>query len=265
MTAIMSPGMAARWVDHPALPPATLAALQEAAGNGAGIANGPRLALRRSITFASTDHMRPILTHVIIRNGTAYVTDTYRIAAVPLGTHALDGYNLPAKELAKALTTPKRGAVAEVRTTLDAVEITCGARVTTLERLRADAPDLEAFIPAASAAMWTATVARADLVGIATRAGVLHKHAGVIVPVGLAAADGRLTAEQSHSALGRYTEWAPATVSGTPSTVLFNPRFLLDFVNYIEGDTITLRFGCEPATISAEDGAGNRAVLMARR
>jgi hypothetical protein len=178
----------------------------------AKLAPADKAALETVARFAATDTARPILCGVLVLEGFAVATDSYRLAAVAVSPAVPAG-----------LWQAKPAAAGRFVPLVDSSGETVPA--TSFPQWRMLVPD--------AAAESTVTVAPAELRDAIARAGVIGNGAAVSTPVRLFADDGRLWVHAESGDIGSFREWMPATYTGetVPAVGLAaNPKYLADML-----------------------------------
>jgi DNA polymerase-3 subunit beta len=208
---------------------------------------------------AGRDDTLPVLTGVRIEiDGdrlTLAATDRYRLAVRELRWRPEDADGsgtalVPAKTLAETARSLS-GAGVDVEVALGAgpsgealAGFAGGGRETTTRLVDGQFPDYRRLLPAHSPL--EAEIAIAPLAEAVKRVALVAARAA---PVQLQFAADELVLEAGSGTEAQARESLPVTYAGPPLSVAFNPQYLLDGLNALESDTLSIGF------ISADDAA----------
>lgn len=220
-------------------------------------------ALRQVVRAASTDNDRPVLTGVLMaatETGLRLVaTDSYRLAVRDLPGSTVLGAGqkvlLPSRALAE-LQRLLVGAGHEVSLRLGEFEahFEVGPTRLTTRLLEGDYPNYAGLIP--NAYPNRLVVGRDGLLDAVRRVRLMTRDA--TTPVRLALRPDGVELTVITPDLGQATEDVDAKYEGTEFTIAFNPAYLSEGVEAIEGDEVALEAqdAGKPATLRATLGAG---------
>lgn len=210
---------------------------------------------------ASHDEARPVLTGTLVdataEKVTLVSTDSYRLAVREIP------WTGPAEQIkrvipARALVEAARAADGDAEIRIDlgesqAVFTVEGRRLTT-RLIEGEFPNWGQLIPADLPNQLR--VDRELFAEAVRRVGILAQ-SGAPVRIELGADGARLGAGSQD--VGEATELVQGKFEGEPLTVAFNPAYLLDGINAVEGGELVMavRDGLKPAVVRApEDGSG---------
>lgn len=225
-------------------------------------------ALRQVVRAASKDDLRPILTGVLLAShggGLRLVaTDSYRLAVrdlkgvsmLPEGQRVL----VAAKGLAEVQRLAGDGEIEVVLRERDVVFRTSRAEVTA-RLIEGDFPNYEQLIP--SGYPNRLVVAREALLESLDRVQIVGQNRDNAA-VRLAMSASGLELSMSAQDVGNAQESLDAKYEGNELTVAFNPVFLRDGVDAIDGSEVALDTvdPLKPATLRAVDGGDFLYLLM---
>jgi DNA polymerase III subunit beta len=228
-------------------------------------------ALRQVVRAASGDDARPVLTGVLMAADEAglklVATDSYRLAVRELpGSTAL--------AVGQKVLVPSR-ALAELQRLLGGVsdggDITLrlgeyeaafdlGPTRLTTRLLQGDYPNYAGLIPARYPNRLI--VGREALLDAVRRVKLMVRDANTPVRMALRADGIELTVVTPD--LGQATEEVDAKYEGAEMTIAFNPAYLIDGAEAIDGDEVALEAldGTKPATLRATEGGDYLYLLM---
>ena len=234
----------------------------EVQGHAVAIAEAPELgrALRQVVRAASTDEVRPVLTGVLwsFSEGTVRLvaTDSYRLAlrevtlkeGPPEGEMIIPGRTLV--ELGRHLTGPGAGGEMTIRIGESQVGCVVGRTSLVSRLIEGEFPKYRALVP--DGYPNRLTVNREAFAQAVQRVSIV---AGQNTPVKIHLADEvRLTAVEA--GIGEAVDdLEGATYDGEPMVVAFNPRFLGDGLDALEGDQAVLEVmsPTKPGVLRGED------------
>jgi DNA polymerase-3 subunit beta len=195
---------------------------------------------------ASRDDMRPVLTGVLVTAAgnemTMVATDSYRLAVKRTELEAaIDGEleaNIPARalrELSRILSTE---GVDEVAVTLLANQaiFEAGAVVLSTRLIDGQFPNFRQLLP--ESYEHDVRLPRADFLEVTRR---ISQMAQGNPPLRLAFAPGELTVAAETPDVGDAVETMPAAFEGEPLEIGFNPEFLKEGIESVEGDEVVMR------------------------
>jgi DNA polymerase III subunit beta len=225
-------------------------------------------ALRQVVRAASKDDLRPILTGVLLTtngNGLRLVaTDSYRLAVRDLtGVNMLDEGQrvlVAAKGLAEVQRLAGDGEIEVVLRERDVVFRTSRAEVTA-RLIEGDFPNYEQLIP--SGYPNRLTVGREALLDALDRVQIVGQNRDNAA-VRLAMSAEGLELSMSAQDVGSAQETLDAKFEGGELTAAFNPVFLRDGVEAMDGDEVALETidPLKPATLRTADGGDFLYLLM---
>ena len=226
-------------------------------------------ALRQVVRAASTDNDRPVLTGVLMaatETGLRLVaTDSYRLAVRDLPGSTILGAGqkvlLPSRALAEVQRLLSSGSE-EVSLRLGEFEaqFEVGPTRLTTRLLEGEYPNYTNLIPKGYPNRLV--VGREPLLDAVRRVRLMTRDATTPVRLSLRADGVELTVITPD--LGQATEDVDAKYEGTEMTIAFNPAYLADGVEAIEGDEIALESqdAAKPATIRAVEGPDYLYLIM---
>jgi DNA polymerase-3 subunit beta len=225
-------------------------------------------ALRQVVRAASRDDLRPILTGVLLTaqgQGLRLVaTDSYRLALRDLPGVSMLGEGQRVLVAAKGLHEVQRlagdGEIEVVLRERDVVFRTSRAEVTA-RLIEGDFPNYEQLIP--SGYPNRLTIVREALLESLDRVQIVGQGRDNAA-VRLSMTAGGLELSMSAQDVGSATETVDAKFEGSELTVAFNPGFLREGVDAIEGPEVLLETidPLKPATLRAADGGDFLYLLM---
>ncbi len=261
---------------------AEVSRLSSADGDGVSLPAG-RFAegLRQVVRAALTDDTRaPQLTGVLMLptpTGLRLVaTDSYRLAFKDLagvsGPSGTGDVLVPARALAEVQRlvgsqpeAKEDGDAAPVvfrRGELDAV-FDLGEVQLTTRLLRGPFPDYERLLPPSYPNSFTA--AREDLAAALRRVRLMVRDTkDVTTPVRISFAEDGVELTVLTAETGRASERVDGSYAGEETTIAFNPGYLLDGIDAIRSDTVTLQVidSSKPATVQGQGEDDYRYLLM---
>jgi DNA polymerase III subunit beta len=192
---------------------------------------------------ASRDESRPVLTGILVRfEGEKLVmaaTDSYRLAVKETSMEAA-GPELDAIVPARALL--ELGRVAQ-----DASELQLGLQenqvlfasdgiLLTTRRIEGQFPNYRQLLPESFES--EVTLPREELLDVVRRVAVMAQRNA---PLRLRFAEGELTVSAQTQDVGEAHEAMPAPFTGEPLDIGFNPEFLRDGIESVDGDELRLK------------------------
>lgn len=216
---------------------------------GEGV-NLPAAALAETIDrvarAASRDEVRPILTGVLLeaeeRRLTMVATDSYRLSVKHSELGAAVGEPLTANVPARALRELSRAIASEEP---DEVEIAmprnqavfrAGSVVLSSRLIEGQFPSWRQLIP--ESFEHEVRLPREELLDVARRIGQLAQRNA---PLRLAFSEGELTVAAETPDVGDASESMPAPFAGEPLEIAFNPQFLVDGIDTVDGEEIAIQ------------------------
>jgi DNA polymerase III subunit beta len=195
---------------------------------------------------ASRDEVRPILTGVLVvaeeSTLTMVATDSYRLSVKHSELDQPVTARLEANVPAKALRELGRIAVQEgaerVEIALGRNQIVCRLGSVTLSSrlIEGQFPSWRQLIP--ESFEHEIRLPRDEFLEITRRIGQLAQRNA---PLRLAFAEGELTVAAETPEIGDAAEGLPAPFGGEPMEIAFNPQFLIEGIESVEGDELVLR------------------------
>jgi DNA polymerase-3 subunit beta len=210
----------------------------------------PAAALEASIELvaraASRDDMRPVLTGVFVVAGgtemTMVATDSYRLAVNRTELEAdLGGEieaNIPARalrELGRILSSEGAEAAAISLLANQAV-FEAGSITLTTRLIEGQFPNFRQLLP--ESYEHDVRLPRSEFLDVARRVSQLAQRNA---PLRLSFASGELTVAAETPDVGDATETMPAAFDGEPLEIGFNPEFLKEGIESVDGEEILLR------------------------
>lgn len=195
---------------------------------------------------ASRDDMRPVLTGVLITAGgeelTMVATDSYRLAVkrTVLGS-GIDGEleaNVPARALRELSRIVSAEGVEQVAVSLlrNQAVFRAGSIVLSTRLIEGQFPNFRQLLP--ESYEHDVRLPRTELLEVTRRVSQLAQRNA---PLRLSFAPGELTVAASTPDVGDAEEKMPAGFEGEPLEIGFNPEFLRDGIESVEGDELMLR------------------------
>ena len=236
--------------DFPRLPETSAAEL-------AAVDAGPLLETTGRVSrAASRDESRPVLTGILVRfEGEKLVmaaTDSYRLAvketAIGSGAPELDAL-VPARALGE-LTRIAQGADGlKIGVLENQVVFAIDGVLLTTRRIEGQFPNYRQLLP--ETFEHELPLPREELLDVVRRVSVMAQRNA---PIRLRFAEGELTVSAQTQDVGEARETLPAPFSAEPLEIGFNPDFLRDGIESVEGDEIRLKLisSLRPAVIQGE-------------
>lgn len=203
-------------------------------------------AIEKVARAASRDEVRPILTGVLMQAEgtelTLVATDSYRLSVKHSALEApvaqpLDA-NVPARalnELARAIATEGADEV-EIAMPRNQVVFRAGAVLLSSRLIEGQFPSWRQLIP--EAFEHEVRLPRGEVLDVARRIGQLAQRNA---PIRLAFSDGELRVAAETPDVGDASESLPAPFEGEPIEIAFNPQFLIDGIDSIDGDELSIQ------------------------
>jgi DNA polymerase III subunit beta len=218
---------------------------------------------------ASRDDMRPVLTGVFVtaagREMTMVATDSYRLAVKRTELKSELGgeidANIPARalrELGRILSTE---GVEEATVSLLANQAVfeAGAIVLTTRLIEGQFPNFRQLLP--ESYEHDVRLPRGDFLEVARRVSQLAQRNA---PLRLSFAPGELTVAAETPDVGDAKETMPAAFEGEPLEIGFNPEFLKEGIESVEGEEVLLRLisPLRPGLLQPVEGEDFRYLVM---
>ncbi len=218
---------------------------------------------------ASRDDMRPVLTGVFVaaagREMTMVATDSYRLAVKRTELESELGgeidANIPARalrELGRILSTE---GVEEATVSLlpNQAVFEAGAIVLTTRLIEGQFPNFRQLLP--ESYEHDVRLPRSDFLEVARRVSQLAQRNA---PLRLSFAPGELTVAAETPDVGDAEETMPAAFEGEPLEIGFNPEFLKEGIESVEGEEVLLRLisPLRPGLLQPVEGEDFRYLVM---
>jgi DNA polymerase III subunit beta len=218
---------------------------------------------------ASRDETRPVLTGILVSAGEQELrmaaTDSYRLAVKdttldsPLSR--LFEANVPARALQELTRIVQHGAADRISVSLRANQVVFEAAGVLLSSRLIDGqfPNVRQLLP--EAYEHELQLAGAEITDVVRRISLLaQKNA----PLRLSFSEGELVVSARTPDVGEARETVPVPFQGEPFEIGFNPEFLRDGLEALEGSDILLKLisPLRPGLIEAADGSGFQYLLM---
>lgn len=230
------------------LPPEDFPTLPEAGGDGA--MKIPAEALESSIELvaraASRDDMRPVLTGVFVsaagREMTMVATDSYRLAVKRTELENDLGGELEANIPARALRELSRILSAEgaeeaaIALLPNQAVVEAGSITLTTRLIDGQFPNFRQLLP--ESYEHDVRLPRDEFLAVARRVSQMAQRNA---PLRLSFANGELTVAATTPDVGDAVETMPAAFEGEEMEIGFNPEFLREGIESVEGDEVMLR------------------------
>jgi DNA polymerase-3 subunit beta len=227
---------------------------------GAGLYSIDRAALVSTAVkvsrSASRDESRPVLTGILVRFEPGKVvmaaTDSYRLSVkeTPLEGEAPELEAIvPARALAELARIAQGDGELQLGVHENQVVFTIDGTVLTTRRIDGQFPNYSQLLP--ETFEHELTIPRDELLDVVRRAAVMSQRNS---PLRLRFADGELTVSAQTQDLGEAHESMPVSFSGEPLEIGFNPDFLREGIESIDGDELRLKLisPLRPGLIQAE-------------
>ncbi len=218
---------------------------------------------------ASRDDMRPVLTGVFIAAAgsemTMVATDSYRLAVkrTELGSELggeIDA-NIPARALRELSRILSGEGVAEAKVHLMANQAVfeAGAITLTTRLIEGQFPNFRQLLP--ESYEHDVRLPRVDFLDVTRRVSQLAQRNA---PLRLSFAPGELTVAAETPDVGDAEETMPAAFEGEPLEIGFNPEFLKEGIESVEGDEVLLRLisPLRPGLLQPVEGDDFRYLVM---
>jgi DNA polymerase-3 subunit beta len=202
--------------------------------------------IERVARAASRDEVRPILTGVLLQAEgntlTMVATDSYRLSVkhteLEGGVSQTLEANVPARalrELARIIATDGPEEV-EIGLPRNQAIFKAGGVVLTSRLIEGQFPSWRQLIP--ESFEHEVRLPRGELLEVTRRIGQLAQRNA---PLRLALSEGELTVAAETPDIGDASEAMPAPYSAEPMEIAFNPQFLIEGIDSIDGDEIALQ------------------------
>ena len=195
---------------------------------------------------ASRDDMRPVLTGVLVSGGdgemTMVATDSYRLAVKRTELEGGIGgeleANIPARALRELGRIVSSGVVEEVEVVLlrNQAVFKAGEIVLNTRLIEGQFPNFRQLLP--ESYEHDVRLPRGDFLDVTRRVSQLAQRNA---PLRLSFSPGELTVAASTPDVGDAEETMPAAFEGEPLEIGFNPEFLKEGIESVEGDEVMLR------------------------
>jgi DNA polymerase III subunit beta len=217
---------------------------------------------------ASRDDMRPVLTGTLVRAAgremTMVATDSYRLSVKRTDLEAEVGEleaNVPARalrELARILVGEEAETV-EISLLPNQAVFTGGRVVLTTRLIEGQFPNHEQLLP--ESFEHDVRLPREEFLEVTRRVSQLAQRNA---PLRLSFKPGELTVAAETPEVGDATETMPAAFEGEPLEIGFNPEFLKDGIDSVQGDELLLRLisPLRPGLLQPGEGEDFRYLVM---
>jgi DNA polymerase-3 subunit beta len=192
---------------------------------------------------ASRDESRPVLTGILVRFEPGKVvmaaTDSYRLSVkeTPLEGDAPELEAIvPARALGELARIAHGDGELQLGVHENQVVFTVDGTVLTTRRIDGQFPNYSQLLP--ESFEHELTIARDELLEVVRRTAVMSQRNS---PLRLRFAEGELTVSAQTQDLGEAHESMPVPFSGEPLEIGFNPDFLREGIESIEGDELRLK------------------------
>jgi len=218
---------------------------------------------------ASRDETRPVLTGVLVsateQELRMAATDSYRLAVkdTTLDSPLARGFeaNVPARALQELTRIVQHGNAERIAVSLRSNQVVFEVAGVVLSSRLIDGqfPNVRTLVP--EAYEHELQLAGAEITDVVRRISLLaQKNA----PLRLSFAEGELTVSARTPDVGEARETVPVPFQGEPLEIGFNPEFLRDGLEALEGGDLVLKLisPLRPGLIEAADGSGFQYLLM---
>jgi DNA polymerase-3 subunit beta len=205
---------------------------------------------------ASRDESRPVLTGILVRfEGESLVmaaTDSYRLAVkeTSMGSSApeLDAI-VPARALGELTRIAQVAGDLQLGVLENQVIFATDGVLLTTRRIEGQFPNYRQLLP--ETFEHELKLPREELLDVVRRVSVMAQRNA---PIRLRFAEGELTVSAQTQDVGEARESTPAPFSADPLEIGFNPEFLRDGIESVEGDDVRLKLisSLRPAVIQGE-------------
>jgi len=240
---------------------------------GEGPLQIPAAALAETVDLvapaASRDDMRPVLTGVLVSAAgeemTMVATDSYRLAVKRTGLESGIGgeleANIPARALRELGRIVASGGVEQVAVTLlpNQAVFRVGTVLLNTRLIDGQFPNFRQLLP--ESFEHDVRLPRPELLEVVRRVSQLAQRNA---PLRLSFAPGELKVSASTPDIGDAEEAMPAAFEGEPLEIGFNPEFLRDGIESVEGDEVMLRLisPLRPGLLQPVDNEDFRYLVM---
>ena len=218
---------------------------------------------------ASRDDMRPVLTGVLVTLAegslTMVATDSYRLSVKETRLDAaLEGgfeANVPARALQELTRIVQHGSADQLAVSVRSNQVVFEAAGVVLSSRLIDGqfPNYRQLLP--DAYEHELQLSGTEITEVVRRISLLaQKNA----PLRLSFSEGELTVSARTPDVGEAQETVPVPFAGEPLEIGFNPEFLRDGLEALEGGDVLLKLisPLRPGLIQAADGSGFQYLLM---
>jgi DNA polymerase-3 subunit beta len=218
---------------------------------------------------ASRDDMRPVLTGVLVsasgQEMTMVATDSYRLAVKRTDLESAIGgeieANIPAKALRELGRLVAAGEIEEVAVSLlpNQAVFKAGAILLNTRLIDGQFPNFRQLLP--ESYEHDVRLPRPEFLDVVRRVSQLAQRNA---PLRLSFSQGELKVSASTPDVGDAEETMPAAFEGEPLEIGFNPEFLKDGIESIEGDELLLRLisPLRPGLLQPGEGEDFRYLVM---
>jgi DNA polymerase-3 subunit beta len=218
---------------------------------------------------ASRDDMRPVLTGVLVaasgQEMTMVATDSYRLAVKRTALESPIGgeleANIPAKALRELARLVTGGEVEQVAVSLlpNQAVFRAGTVLLNTRLIDGQFPNFRQLLP--ESYEHDVRLPRPEFLDVARRVSQLAQRNA---PLRLAFSQGELKVSASTPDVGDAEETMPAAFEGEPLEIGFNPEFLRDGIESVEGDEVMLRLisPLRPGLLQPVDNEDFRYLVM---
>jgi DNA polymerase-3 subunit beta len=218
---------------------------------------------------ASRDDMRPVLTGVLVsasgQEMTMVATDSYRLAVKRTDLESAIGgeieANIPAKALRELGRLVAAGEIEEVAVSLlpNQAVFKAGAILLNTRLIDGQFPNFRQLLP--ESYEHDVRLPRPEFLDVVRRVSQLAQRNA---PLRLSFSQGELKVSASTPDVGDAEETMPAAFEGEPLEIGFNPEFLRDGVESVEGDEVMLRLisPLRPGLLQPVDNEDFRYLVM---
>jgi DNA polymerase-3 subunit beta len=205
---------------------------------------------------ASRDESRPVLTGILVRFEPGKVvmaaTDSYRLSVkeTPLEGKAPELEAIvPARALGELARIAQGDGELQLGVHENQVVFTIDGTVLTTRRIDGQFPNYSQLLP--ETFEHELKIARDELLDVVRRVAVMSQRNS---PLRLSFAEGELTISAQTQDLGEARESMPVPFSGEPLEIGFNPEFLREGIESVEGDELRLKLisPLRPGLLQAE-------------
>ncbi len=218
---------------------------------------------------ASRDETRPVLTGILVSASEQELrmaaTDSYRLASkdTQLESPLASSFeaNVPARALQELTRIVQHGNAERISVSLRSNQVVFEAAGVVLSSRLIDGqfPNVRALLP--EAYEHELQLSGSEITDVVRRISLLaQKNA----PLRLSFSEGELTVSARTPDVGEARETVPVPFQGEPFEIGFNPEFLRDGLEALEGADVVLKLisPLRPGLISAADGSGFQYLLM---